>query len=237
MKSPMRRLCLTAAANAAWAARSAAPSAASFHSSGFMRLRRLRINRACLSAVAGLCLSIFISLGPIVVLALLCIGLGVFAGAFLDAYMLPAVSSLGVDTSSVSTAGGALSTTTSEGYWSPGVGTGLVLIGVALGLLLYMLTSVMKVRVVPTFMAGETMASDQQRFAGGDFYETVRQLPLLRRLYGDAEMGAFDGYRLAGRSGHRIVDLLRSWHSGLLPVYVAWVLFGLVAMLLWLLVA
>ena len=43
----------------------------------------------------------------------------------------------------------------------------------------------------------------------------------------------------AEQRGHEIVviDVLRAWHSGLLPVYVAWVLFGLLGMVLWLVLA
>ena len=170
---------------------------------------------------------------PMVVLALLCLGLGIFAGPFLQGWLLPGVGALGVDTSAVHvTAGGTLETP--AGWWSPTLGTGLILIGVILGLLLYVATRAMRVRITPTFIGGE-VAGESSRFAGPDFYETVRKLPLLNRLYGDAEAGAFDGYRLSGQAGQVVVNLLRSWHSGLLPVYVAWVLFGLLATLLWLL--
>jgi len=75
------------------------------------------------------------------------------------------------------------------------------------------------------------------RFGGGGFYKTIRDLPLLRGLFGDAEAGAFDGYHWFGQAGQLVVDMLRSWHAGLLPVYVAWALFGLLAAVLWLLIA
>ena len=174
---------------------------------------------------------------PIVVLATLCIVLGVWATGFMTNWMLPAVKdTLGVDISQFS---GEAATTgsleTGVGVWSPTWATGLIGIGVVLGLIFYLMTSVMKVRVTPTFIGGETAAGPSARFGGINFYETIRRLPVLRTIFTDAEAGAFDGYRLVGGGGKALVKRLRSWHSGLLPVYVAWVLFGLLAMVLWLL--
>jgi formate hydrogenlyase subunit 3/multisubunit Na+/H+ antiporter MnhD subunit len=178
---------------------------------------------------------------PMIVLSALCLALGIFAATFVQNWMLPAVSSLNVDTSSIEAAGGTLTTTTQDGtatvgWWSPNMGTALIIVGIILGLVLYLATRAMKVRVTPTFVGGEQPRATA-RFSGPDFYETIRNLPLLRAIYGDAEAGAFDGYRLTGQAGQGLVDILRSWHGGLLPVYVAWVLFGLLASVLWLLLA
>lgn len=187
---------------------------------------------------AGLALSgrgrSFWRAAPQVVLAALCIALGVFASAFVGQWMIPAVESLGVETTAISVSGESLET--GAGGWSPAMGTLLILVGIVVGLVIYLVTHVMKVRVTPTFMAGEVVRPDMQRYGGGDFYETIRRLPGLGQVYTDAEAGAFDGYRLTGQGGRRLVDLLRSWHGGLLPVYVAWVLFGLLGALVYLIV-
>jgi NADH:ubiquinone oxidoreductase subunit 5 (subunit L)/multisubunit Na+/H+ antiporter MnhA subunit len=170
---------------------------------------------------------------PMAVLALLCLGLGIFAGRFLDAWLLPATASLGVNVEAIRTGGNAI--VTDVGCWSATTGTGLILLGIVLGLLLYWITQALKVRVTPTFVGGEALRT--ARFGGGGFYKTIRDLPLLRGLFGDAEAGAFDGYHWFGQAGQLVVDMLRSWHAGLLPVYVAWALFGLLAAVLWLLIA
>jgi len=176
---------------------------------------------------------------PMIVLAALCVGLGVFATGFVREWMIPAVSALpGVDAQQIAAVGAAGGTLqTGAGWWSPTTGTLLIVIGIIVGLLAYLVTGAGRIRVVPTFMAGEVMPRSQQRFGGGDFYETIRRLPVLRGLYRDAEAGAFDAYRLAGLDGQKVIDVLRAWHGGLLPVYVAWVLFGLLGMVLWLVLA
>jgi hypothetical protein len=53
----------------------------------------------------------------------------------------------------------------------------------------------------------------------------------LRQLYNWQERGFFDPYNQSGRVGLAVTGLLRWLHSGLLPMYLTWVTFGLVVLL------
>ena len=58
------------------------------------------------------------------------------------------------------------------------------------------------------------------RFPGTAFYRTMNQLQGIGPLLRDGQAGAFDAYRLVGQYGGRIVERLRSWHTGALGLYV-----------------
>ena len=62
---------------------------------------------------------------------------------------------------------------------------------------------------------------------GTGFYLTVRNLPFIRGVYGDAERSAFDLYRLSGQMGGHVVSALRGLHTGVVGTYVTWVVVGL----------
>jgi len=175
---------------------------------------------------------------PMVILALACVGLGVFGGWAVERLILPAAESVGIGTSAVGMAESALELRLDParpflGLWDPTLATGLILLGVAVGLVFYVLSRGMKVRVVSTFVGGEDASSDGQwHVSGTHFYETIRLLPGLRGLFGDASAGVFDVYRLSGRYGGTLVERLRSWHTGILAVYASWALVGLMILVL-----
>jgi len=130
----------------------------------------------------------------------------------------------------------------------------LIAVGLVLGLILYVAGRALKVKRVRGFLAGETalpvaratpgrgrlsppavragapvpvdkpLASTHM--SGTGFYLTVRNLPIIRGFYTDAEREAFDPYRVVGQYGLRVVEWLRGLHSGILETYVTWVLAG-----------
>jgi len=164
--------------------------------------------------------------------------LGVFGGWAVQRLILPAAGAVHIDTAAVLTAGSALElrpagTGPFWGLWEPTTATVLIGVGVAVGLLFYLASRGMKIRVVPNFIAGEDASSDVSwHVSGTHFYETIRRLPGLRGLFGDASVGAFDVYRLSGRYGDTLVERLRGLHTGVLAVYVSWVVVGLMILVL-----
>jgi len=175
---------------------------------------------------------------PMVALALACVGLGVFGGWAVERLILPAAASVGIGTSAVGVTESAIELRLDParpflGLWDPTLATGLILIGVAVGLVFYVLSRGMKIRVVSTFVGGEDASSDAQwHVSGTHCYETIRRLPVLRGIFGDASAGVFDVYRLSGHYGHTLVERLRAWHTGVLAVYASWVLVGLMILVL-----
>jgi formate hydrogenlyase subunit 3/multisubunit Na+/H+ antiporter MnhD subunit len=170
---------------------------------------------------------------PMVVLALACVGLGVGGGWAVRELILPAAGAVGLSAAAIETGGGALDLAGGRGFWAPTAATALIIVGVAAGLLVYLATRAMRVRIVPNFVGGEDDSSDEQwHVSGTHFYETIRRLPLLGGALADAQAGALDLYRLVGHWGSNVVERLRSWHTGLLAAYASWALVGLVVLVI-----
>jgi len=172
--------------------------------------------------------------GAMVVLAAACVGLGVWGGPAVAGLILPAAESVGLPVAGLETVGWGglgLAVRDGAGLWEPSVVTGLILLGILLGVLVYVYSRALRVRVVENFVAGEDATSDALwHVSGTHFYETIRRLPVLRVMFGDASIGAFDLYRLLGQYGHVLVERLRAWHTGLLAVYASWIIVGLVVL-------
>lgn len=166
---------------------------------------------------------------PMIVLAAACIGLGIGGGWAVKGLILPAVQAVGIQPAGIETSGGwVLDLQEGRGFWSPTLATALIVLGVAIGLVIYFIGRTMRVRVVPNFVGGEDDSSDATwHVSGTGFYETIRNLPGLKGAFGDASAGAFDLYRLTGRYGGTLVAQLSGWHTGLLAVYTSWILIGL----------
>ncbi|MFA5042770.1 MAG: proton-conducting transporter membrane subunit, partial [Kiritimatiellia bacterium] len=167
---------------------------------------------------------------PCVGLAGLCVIFGVFAYRLpLTVMIFPAI-------------GGGVAF---SGSWYAGLATALLLAAYAVGVLVYLLATVRKARACDTYIGGEVMAeafprkgadgkAENVEVTGVDFYRTVEDLPPLHAIYGAARRKLFDIYDLGGSAASFFVELLRRVHSGLLPMYLTWMLVGLL-FILWLL--
>jgi len=165
---------------------------------------------------------------PLGILAGLCVALGL-AGRTAFSYLFDAAR---VEFAWQAAEGEAAAGLPSKlGFWRPDQAVLLILIGLALGLLLYSLGRAMKVRRVRPFLAGEVDLPATSHVSGTSFYLTVRELPFIRGLYGDAEAEAFDVYRLTGQVGSVFVAMLRKLHTGVLEVYVTWLVVGVAAVI------
>ena len=163
---------------------------------------------------------------PMVVLAALCIIFGVFASSVpLRWLVFPAVPAQ------------------VTGVWWAGLATVLILTAAAAGALVYGFTlSIRKLRRCETYVGGERLDEVYVRgevsgptrhveVTGIDFYRTIEQLPGVGRLYALARAKTFDIYHLGAAFGSYFVWLLRSAHTGALPVYLTWFLAGLLAVM------
>lgn len=151
---------------------------------------------------------------PMVVLASLCVFFGVFYHVPLKLFIYPA---LDIEPGSVI-----------FGTWMSGLSTILLIIGIGLGLLIWLFAKLSKnVRTVPTWTCGEVMSNESMRIPGTHFYKTVSRMGGLKQLYSGQEKGYFDPYDQGGKFGLGLTSLLRWLHSGLLPMYLTWVVLGL----------
>ena len=156
--------------------------------------------------------------GPMIVLASLCVFLGIFYHVPLKYFIYPA---LDIEPG-----------TAIFGTWASGLATLLLVAGIIIGgLILAVSLLSRKVRIVPTWTCGEVQTNDQMRISGTHFYKTVSSMGGLRQLYTGQEKGHFDTYNQSGRLGLALTEFLRWLHSGILPVYLTWVTLGLLIVL------
>jgi len=170
---------------------------------------------------------------PMIVLAAACVLLGLAPGLVINNVLIPAQGS-----ADQISAGVRAISVENLGYWSPIRATGLILLGLVLGLiLLWIARQGQRVRIVRPFLAGEVPPPGDDRFRvpGTGFYETIQKLPVLGDLLRHGQGGAMDAYHWSGTYGHTLVELLRAQHTGLLGLYVVWTLAGLTVMLVYLL--
>jgi hypothetical protein len=115
----------------------------------------------------------------------------------------------------------------------------LIAIGLLGGLLVVWLAARGRVRVVGPFRAGAVPGADDDRIRvfGPRFYETVGRLPALGPLLREGQAGAMDLYCWFGRYGNSFVQILRAQHTGLVCLYAAWAVLGLMVTLAYLLIA
>jgi formate hydrogenlyase subunit 3/multisubunit Na+/H+ antiporter MnhD subunit len=175
---------------------------------------------------------------PVVVLAVVCIVLGLWPQLLVNPVLAPAVAGTAVTGPGLSDVGANLAAGT-LGLWNPTQATGLIFIGLILGVILRWVASAgRKVRVVRPFLCGEVPGPRDDRFRvpSTQFYETLDRIPLLRTLLKHGQAGAMDLYRWMGRYGHALVETLRAQHTGLLSLYVAWCVVGLSVTLVYLLI-
>jgi NADH:ubiquinone oxidoreductase subunit 5 (subunit L)/multisubunit Na+/H+ antiporter MnhA subunit len=178
----------------------------------------------------------FLLLLPQIFLALSCVVLGIFAN-FIIAKFIYLLSP------------GYSAKIMPSGVWQADLASALIFIGIICGVLFYWLMR-KPVRKSETFIGGEDLPD--KRIEGTDFYLTIKETPLLKTIYAQAEENGLSIYPLGAAiikamanfcyyCIDRFLNLITnavgklifvfSWilkkiHNGLLDRYVAWVLLG-----------
>jgi formate hydrogenlyase subunit 3/multisubunit Na+/H+ antiporter MnhD subunit len=152
---------------------------------------------------------------PCLILAVICIIFGIFAYQVPLRYLIWPI----------------LADKTFIGFWSPGLATILIIIGLILGLIIFKLSKLkLSFRQDSPFVGGETTVLDEGRVSGIEFYNTVKEIGPLARMYKLAEAKFFDIYDLGQKGVFRVTNLLRYLHNGVLPTYLVWCLLGMMVM-------
>ncbi len=160
---------------------------------------------------------------PMVVLAILCVVFGVFAFAIpLRGFIAPAIDSVAF--LAVPDTGQWL------GWWSPGLATLFIAVGIVIGLIIYLAGRLKAVKTSSMYIGGEILP-DEVRVTGTDFYNTVSDMGFIHGVYKAAEKRAFDTYDIGRRFSFYFIKGFRAIHSGILPEYLTWVLAGVLVLL------
>jgi formate hydrogenlyase subunit 3/multisubunit Na+/H+ antiporter MnhD subunit len=164
---------------------------------------------------------------PMIFLAILCIVFGVYAKLPLERFITPSVAgSTGVSVEQ-------MTVNTASGYWSPALATVLMVVGLVIGLIIYLFSRAKRVRIDENvWIGGNILENEEMRIPGTDFYKTVTDdiSPAWTALFRDGQAGAMDVYNVWGRMGGNLVKILRSLHNGILSTYLSWTIIGLGAL-------
>jgi formate hydrogenlyase subunit 3/multisubunit Na+/H+ antiporter MnhD subunit len=174
---------------------------------------------------------------PALIFAVACIVFGVFAQTIpLNIFVLP---TLGFEIAEI-------------GFWSPTLATILIIVGIIIGLIVFLFGTVAKPRRSRVFIGGEILEEETSRITGDNFYSSVRTIGMLDKTYDFGEGGAFDFfnyiwgiangcavifrrvvntfiekiYRYAAGLVRSLGNLTSLLHTGELYNYVGWIFLG-----------
>jgi formate hydrogenlyase subunit 3/multisubunit Na+/H+ antiporter MnhD subunit len=171
---------------------------------------------------------------PMVILALLSIGLGVFAQLPIRYLIGPFLGPQAVVLSPI-------------GLWNPTLATGLILISAVLGFFIYSLRKVRKVKVLQAFIGGEAVSPEQKatvslpdggetltgvvdineaKFPGTYFYDSIKRMKLVDESYKIADRKFFDLYENTKKFIFVIVRGLVKLQTGILSTYLGYIFLG-----------
>jgi formate hydrogenlyase subunit 3/multisubunit Na+/H+ antiporter MnhD subunit len=180
---------------------------------------------------------------PTLILALACIVFGIFAQAIPLKYLV--LPGLGLEIGEI-------------GFWSPTLATLLIIVGIVLGLIVYLFGTAMKPRRSRVFVGGELLDEEAARITGPNFYTSMDSVDMLKKTYDFGEGGAFDFYNylrgaangiavlardvinrvitglfsIVGKIIEAVARLTSFLHTGELYNYVGWIFLGGIIILL-----
>jgi formate hydrogenlyase subunit 3/multisubunit Na+/H+ antiporter MnhD subunit len=152
---------------------------------------------------------------PMLILALICIGFGVFASKIVVPKLFMPVS-------------GAFEYT---GFWASTTVSLLVLISIVLGIIIYWMGNLKNSRTADSFIGGEKI-QDETSFSTLEFYKSMQEFKWLDNMYRKAGEGLFDLYELFRRFLSWLGRIFSTVHTGILHDYTLWVFAGLVVLLI-----
>lgn len=153
---------------------------------------------------------------PMVILAGLCVLFGVFAYVIpLKYFIFPSLVTHY-----------SLLATDFIGFWSPGLATLLIIIGIIVGAVIYWLGNLKNLREDTPYVGGEIVSNDV-RVTGTDFYGTIKGLGILNFIYKKAEEKLFDIYDQGKNFTFILTKGLQKIHTGILTNYLNWCLLGM----------
>lgn len=116
---------------------------------------------------------------PAFLLALLCIVFGVFAYWLPLPHLIYPALPFGI---------------VESGFWMPGLATILIIVGIIMGLVVFLFGTAVKPKRSRVFIGGEILDEEAARMTGPNFYSSVHTLDMLKKTFEFGEAGSFDFY-------------------------------------------
>ncbi|MGC8976724.1 MAG: NADH-quinone oxidoreductase subunit L [Candidatus Ratteibacteria bacterium] len=101
----------------------------------------------------------------------------------------------------------------------------LIFISLIFGFLIFLILIPKKIRKVSSFVGGEKKIS-QMQMPGTEFYKTIERERFFSKMYQGARKKIFDLYEDGKRILFYFGEGIRKTHTGVLPTYLTWILFG-----------
>ena len=152
---------------------------------------------------------------PMLILALVCIGFGVFASNLVVPKLFMPVTGVFEYT----------------GIWNSSTVGILVLVSIALGFLIYLLGNIRNFRTSDSFVGGEKL-QEEFSYSTPEFYKSFQEFKWLAFMYRKARDKWFDLYVLVKHFCTWLGRLFSRAHTGILHDYTLWVVAGLVILML-----
>jgi len=152
---------------------------------------------------------------PQIILALICIGFGIFASTQIVPHLFEPVS-------------GSFDYT---GLWNSPVVSILIIVSIIFGIIIYLIGNNKNMRKMDSFVGGEQL-QEEMNYSVLDFYKTVSSNKLLSFFYRKAEKKSFDIYHLSKGIVLWFNRIFSRAHSGMLPTYLIWMIGGMIILLL-----
>lgn len=151
--------------------------------------------------------------------AILCLLFGVFAQYPINKFIAPIIKVNPLSYTSSINFGTA--------FYNPTLATFLLIIGLLLGLILFIISR-FPIRTVDTlFIGGENFEVGNERFLADHFYESLQKIKVIGPALQEGQKGVFDLYNLSSSIGLLLVNILKKMHDGVLSTYLAWCVIGL----------
>jgi NADH:ubiquinone oxidoreductase subunit 5 (subunit L)/multisubunit Na+/H+ antiporter MnhA subunit len=152
---------------------------------------------------------------PTLILAALCLVFGVFAARLpIKYYLVPYLGTIPL-----------------YGFFAPQWALILLVTGLLCGVVFYLIANLKTLRIAPVFTGGEELSPEETKVSATHFYDPIKNLPLLKGIYREAEENRFDLYEQGSKATFWFSDILKSIHQGFLHTYLAWCLIGLVILM------
>jgi len=155
---------------------------------------------------------------PKLLLAIVCIGFGVFAtnwvvpGLF-ESYTGPFEF---------------------VGVWQSSTVSLLVLVYIVLGILIYLAGNIRNMRKADAYIGGETFY-ETAGYRVTEYYNTIREMRPLKEIYETAQKGWFDIYVLFKKLFYGLNLIFSKVHTGVMTAYAIWIFAGFIIIMLLLL--
>jgi formate hydrogenlyase subunit 3/multisubunit Na+/H+ antiporter MnhD subunit len=147
---------------------------------------------------------------PQIVIAILCIVFGIFGTYYVLPHLIKPISG----------------EFAFIGLWKSQVLGVLVIVGLIVGLIIYLIGNIKNLKVKRQFIGGEII-NEEMQYPSVEFYKTILDIKILGWVYQKVKEKYFDIYDLGKKTIFFFSQIFSKMHTGVLTLYIIWAIIGL----------